>query len=203
MAAGTRNKAEVIAEFRSAEIMSAARDVFARKGFNETTMDDIAEAAGLAKGTLYLYFKSKRDLYMAALKEGIAELNAQTIEAVEAAQGAQEKIRALVSTRIAYAEENREFCKIFYSEMGNLVHPVHTVAEFKKMHMQQVEFVAGVLEAAAAHGEIRRGNTRLLAMMISDLTRGSNARRLLGWMKEDRATEVDAIGEFIWSGMRP
>jgi AcrR family transcriptional regulator len=203
MPSGSRSKADIVAEFRSAEIMAAARDVFARNGFSDTTMDDIAEAAGLAKGTLYLYFKSKRDLYMAALKQGISELNAQTIEAVEAARGAQEKIRALVSTRIAYAEENREFCKIYYSELGNLVHPVPTIAEFKKMYMQQVEYVTGVLEAAAGSGEIRAGSARPMALMIYDLTRGSNARRLLGWTKEDRAKEIDAICEFIWSGIRP
>jgi AcrR family transcriptional regulator len=203
MPSGIRNKADLVAEFRTAEIMGAARDVFARKGFSETTMDDIADAAGLAKGTLYLYFKSKRDLYMAALKHGIAELNAQTVRAVDSAKGAREKIRALVSTRLAYTEDNREFCKIYYSELGNLVHPVPTLAEFKKMYMQQVEYMTGVMEQAAAAGEIRADSARQMALMIYDLTRGSNARQLLGWMKEDRGREIDAICDFIWSGIRP
>jgi len=203
MSSGTKTKADLVAEFRTAEIMGAARDVFARKGFSETTMDDIAEAAGLAKGTLYLYFKSKRDLYMAALKHGIGELNAHTVQAVDAAQGAREKIRAWVSTRLAYTEENREFCKIYYSELGNLVHPVPTVAEFKKMYMQQVEYMTGVLERAAAGGEIRAGNPRQIALMIYDLTRGSIARQLMGWAKEDRRIQIDAICDFIWSGICP
>jgi AcrR family transcriptional regulator len=203
MPSGVKSKADLVAEFRSAEIMDAARDVFARKGFSETTMDDIAEAAGLAKGTLYLYFKSKRDLYLAALKHGIAELNAQTMRAVDAAQGAREKIRAWVSTRLAFTEENREFCKIYYSELGNLVHPVPTLAEFKKMYMQQVEYMTGVLERAAANGEIRSGDARQTALMIYDLTRGSIARQLMGWTREDRQRQIDGICDLIWSGIRP
>jgi AcrR family transcriptional regulator len=69
-----RTKQEVVTEFRCAEILEAARKVFAKKGFVDATMDDIAAATGLAKGTLYLYFKSKRDVYMKTLQEGLTEL---------------------------------------------------------------------------------------------------------------------------------
>ena len=201
--AQVRTKADLVAEFRSAEIMDAAREVFARKGFAETTMDDIAEAAGLAKGTLYLYFKSKRALYLAALKHGVAELNTQTVRAMDAAQSAREKIRALIATRLAYARDNREFCKIYYTELGNLVHPVYTVAGFRKMYMQQVDFITAVLEQAMQDGEIRAGSARQVAFMIYDLTRGANARQLLGWIKDSPEQEVDALCELIWSGIRP
>ena len=66
-----KTKKDVITEFRTSGILEAARKVFAEKGFHEATMDDIAEAAGVAKGTVYLYYESKRDVYFAALKFGI------------------------------------------------------------------------------------------------------------------------------------
>jgi AcrR family transcriptional regulator len=203
MGSSVKSKTDVVAEYRSAEIMEAAREVFARRGYSETTMDEIAEAAGVAKGTLYLYFKSKRALYLAALKHGILELNAQTRRAVENARGIREKIRAFISMRVEYADQNREFCKIYYSELGNLVHPVPTQSEFKKMYMQQVDFMTGVLEAAEEGGEIRPGRARQTALMIYDATRGINARRLLGWTREDRAREVDDVCELVWSGVAP
>lgn len=52
---------------RKSQILSAAQDVFTRKGFDEARMDDIAEETGLSKGTLYLYFKSKADIIIAIL----------------------------------------------------------------------------------------------------------------------------------------
>ena len=52
-------------EMRKSSIIDAAEKVFFQKGFEAATMDDVAEKAELSKGTLYLYFSSKEDLYMA------------------------------------------------------------------------------------------------------------------------------------------
>jgi AcrR family transcriptional regulator len=54
-----------VSEERKDQIMSAAEDVFAKKGFDKARMDDIADKTGLSKGTLYLYYKSKDDLIIA------------------------------------------------------------------------------------------------------------------------------------------
>ncbi|MGB8130932.1 MAG: helix-turn-helix domain-containing protein [Candidatus Angelobacter sp.] len=54
-----KSKKDVVSEFRHSQIVSSARAVFAKKGYQATTMDEIASAAGLAKGTLYLFWKRK------------------------------------------------------------------------------------------------------------------------------------------------
>ena len=69
-----RTRKDVVTEFREAEILQAARQVFARQGFADASMEEIAQVAGLAKGTLYLYYDSKRELYRAALRAGLVEL---------------------------------------------------------------------------------------------------------------------------------
>ncbi len=56
-----------VSEERKGQIMSAAEEVFTKKGFDNARMDDIAEETGLSKGTLYLYYKSKDDLIIAIL----------------------------------------------------------------------------------------------------------------------------------------
>ncbi|HOK23721.1 MAG TPA: helix-turn-helix domain-containing protein, partial [Candidatus Hydrothermia bacterium] len=55
------------------KILRAARDVFGKKGFYETRMEDIATEAGIAKGTLYIYFPSKEELYECLLREGLKD----------------------------------------------------------------------------------------------------------------------------------
>ncbi len=71
---------------RREEIIEAAEKVFFSKGFEKSTMDDIADRAELSKGTLYLYFKSKDDLHMAVARKAIKLLNSIT-EAVQKVNG--------------------------------------------------------------------------------------------------------------------
>ena len=74
-------------EQRRREILEAALAAFGSKGFNETTVDEIAQAAGVAKGTVYLYFDSKEHLllalkkdFMNGLTQSVADITAQAIE---------------------------------------------------------------------------------------------------------------------------
>jgi AcrR family transcriptional regulator len=67
-----RRKSEQLA--RRTAILKAAREVFFAKGFMNATIDEIAERCGLAKGTIYLYFKSKEELYVSIMAEGMGRL---------------------------------------------------------------------------------------------------------------------------------
>lgn len=67
-----RRKSEQLA--RRASIIKAAREVFFSRGFMNTTIDEIADRAGLAKGTIYLYFSSKEELYVSVMAEGMSRL---------------------------------------------------------------------------------------------------------------------------------
>lgn len=58
-------------EARPAELMSAALDLFVERGFAATRLEDVAARAGVSKGTLYLYFSSKEDLFKAVVRGGI------------------------------------------------------------------------------------------------------------------------------------
>src|SRR5215471_15804519 len=57
------------AAHRPEEISAAALQVFARRGLHQTTLDDVAKEAGVSKGTIYLYFKNKEDLFIAAAQQ--------------------------------------------------------------------------------------------------------------------------------------
>lgn len=100
---------------READFLSAAEPLFAEKGFHGASMEEIAAAAGYGTGTLYLYFKSKRDLYqrlvecrhqayIAGLKESIAEVPPP------------DRLRALVSYMFGYFRRERRFLAIYVSE---------------------------------------------------------------------------------------
>jgi AcrR family transcriptional regulator len=122
-----KTKRDVVCEFRNAEILEAARKVFAQKGFSEASVGDIAQQAGLAKGTLYLYYRSKHALYWAALQAGLVELSRNLKLRVEAEPAIADKIRTFIETKLLYFEENRDFFKIYYAEFANAItHPAST-----------------------------------------------------------------------------
>lgn len=197
-----RAKAEAASEFRCAEILDAARQVFARRGFNQATVDDIAEAAGVAKGTLYLYFRSKDNIYMAALKQGVSLMNEETRRRVEESVTAAEKIRAFIAARIEYCEKNREFFQIYHAEFGKILrHPADIGRDFLEMYNQQARLLESVLREAAARGEIRCLRTESTAFSIYDMTRGLITQRLLGWSKAGVEEDVDFLFELVWRGI--
>ena len=74
------------AEDRPREICAAALEVFAEKGFAAARLDEIARRAGVSKGTLYLYFKDKEDLFRAVVRDAIAPNVAAITEVISTMQ---------------------------------------------------------------------------------------------------------------------
>src|SRR3954454_777694 len=89
-------------EQRRCSILQAARAVFARQGYANTVVDDIATQAGIAKGTIYLYFPSKEQIYLAALLEQARQLDAESRAAMNAAATWREKLGAYLNVRMQF-----------------------------------------------------------------------------------------------------
>ncbi len=198
----SRTKQDVVTEFRCAEILDAARKIFAAQGFSDTTMEAIAEQARIAKGTLYLYFPSKRDIYLAALRQGIRLLNDDTNRKVAGAAGVQNQLRIFVTTRIEYFEQNREFFLIYHSEIGNLLpHPGKQSGEIVELYLQQAHMLEQILRTAADKGEIRDLRPDATAFAVCDLTRGVIMQRMLGWSKAELQDDIRHLIDMIWRGI--
>lgn len=199
-----RTKQEAVAEFRCGEILEAARKVFASKGFGNATVDDIAESAGISKGTVYLYFRSKQDLYLAALRAGIEEVHNETCVRMRGERTVRDKLRAFLEARIHYFERNRDFFKICQSEFGNLfMHKAHLNEAFTELHTRQAKALEEVLAEAIQHGELRPVRTDLAAFTIYEMTRGLIIQRLMGWSQATAEADIDSLFDLIWKGIQP
>lgn len=86
-------------------ILRAANELFSSKDYRETTMQDIADRAGLAKGTLYLYFRSKEELYLAVCVQGVSGFGESLERARSRVRGVEEKIRAVYLAYIRHSLE--------------------------------------------------------------------------------------------------
>jgi AcrR family transcriptional regulator len=197
-----RTKKEVLTEFRMAELLEAARKVFAEKGFHEATVDEIAEAAGVAKGTVYLYYRSKRAIYWAALERGITALHDEVKSKLAAESTLENKVRAFIAIKITYFERNRDFFKIYLSEFGSaFTHPAQLHKRFGDLYLRQARVLEAVLREAIKGKAIRNIRVETASLAISDLTRGVITQRLLGWSKGDVESDIQFVFNLVWRGI--
>jgi AcrR family transcriptional regulator len=197
-----KSKKDVISEFRCSEILDAARAVFARKGFKDATVDDIAEAAGVAKGTVYLYFASKRDIFLKTVIQGTIALQDEVRRSMAAEPDAATKIQAFIRTRLEYSERNRDFMRIFYLEMNHmLIRPVPGDQEFQELYQRQAATLERILEEGIARNEVRTMDVSASARVIYDMTRGLVVHRLLGWSESSVEQDAGFLFDVIWKGV--
>jgi len=196
-----RTKKDVLSEFRKSELLNAARAVFGKKGFHDASIEEIAEMAEVAKGTVYLYYKSKNDLYLEALRFGIGSLVNELKKRADSAGSCLETLRLLTRTKIVFFEENRDFFRIYYSELGKLpAHPAGLTL-VRDLYTEQAEVFQRVLRQGIKRREVRPLNIEKTAFAIADLTRGIAMQRLLGMSSTRLEDDVEFIVNVIWKGI--
>jgi AcrR family transcriptional regulator len=111
---GTQQRRERERSERREEILQAARELFWSRGYNRTTMPEIAAAAELAPGTLYLYFPSKDVLYIELLVEGYGKLLAGLRAAADGAGAPRRQAEALIDAFLDFARTAPQYFDIIF-----------------------------------------------------------------------------------------
>ncbi len=114
MIMGTRERRQREAETRRREILNVARELFWKSGYTATTMPQIAAAAELAPGTLYLYFSGKDALYAELLHEGYDRLQERLEAAVHAGRTPRDRAARLIDEFFDFARKNPEYFDIIF-----------------------------------------------------------------------------------------
>ena len=97
-------------------MLTAAERVFARKGFREATIEEIAREADFAVGTFYNFFKGKSDLYKEVLGGIVRDFMAEFERDVESREDPALAVAALVELRLRIFEQHREFLRVFFEQ---------------------------------------------------------------------------------------
>lgn len=151
-------------EARPAEILTAALKIFSLKGFAATRLDEVAKAAGISKGTLYLYFESKEALFKAVVSEFVLP---QIAKAEEHAEDYQGSIKDLL---LSLAEHWR--CNVLETDISGISKIVMAEAsnfpELAQFYMQNViqrsrAFMVSLITLGIERGEFRECNPQHVA----------------------------------------
>jgi AcrR family transcriptional regulator len=106
-------KQELVEEFRRETMLKAARHVVARRGLAGASMQSIADEAGVAKGTLYLYFKDRDDLIEQAIGSVLDELMQAVRDELRPGRPLREALQGLVRTEVEFFDTHREFLRVY------------------------------------------------------------------------------------------
>jgi TetR/AcrR family transcriptional regulator len=154
-------------EARPAQLIAAAFEVFAEKGFAATRLEDVARRAGLAKGTAYLYFPNKEALFKAALREAVVARIAMGERDVEEWQGSSEDLlRGMLEQWAEVIRTHRGgFLKLIIAEAKNFP----DLAEWYQREVAErgQRLMASILRRGMERGEFRPLDAETTAMVIA------------------------------------
>ena len=168
-------KKEIVTAFRNREILAAARKLLEQRGPEAMTMEEIAADAGVAKGTLYLYFQSKDDLIQALLAR-VGENIVQDLEAALQAPGTPaEKLVRVVSVLLEYLNRERLLFPIYARELlqGERESREGFRRRYLELEEQFVSLVTDLFAEGIAAGQFIPANPRLLTFLLRGLVRAT------------------------------
>lgn len=111
---GTKDRRSREKGARRAAILQAAKAIFVRKGVLATTMDDVAQRAEVAKGTLYLHFRTREEMFAALMDEGLSLVVQRFGEAIDPALPADENLRRLCEAYCRFYREEPQYFKLLF-----------------------------------------------------------------------------------------
>ncbi|MGN6182936.1 MAG: TetR/AcrR family transcriptional regulator [Thermoanaerobaculia bacterium] len=179
--------------------------VISRKGMAAAPMQEIAEEAGVAKGTIYLYFRDRDELVEKTFESAMQELMNQIDEALGRKVPFEQRMRAVTEAQLAFFAKNREFFRLYLSMRLPEGNP-HQQRRQKKycqpQYRNRVEKLATVLEEAMDSGEIRRVDAFRLALFIIEGSTAILIERLTEDDSPPNEADVDLISGLILDGIR-
>ncbi|MCF7808822.1 MAG: TetR/AcrR family transcriptional regulator [Candidatus Marinimicrobia bacterium] len=171
------------------DILDAAEAVFAQQGYHKTTMDTVAESCGWSKGTLYLHFEHKEDLFFSILISKMQNLANQVIQGLKVTHSLEEILDTLLGVQFDFFRQNENFFQLGIAEQGKVMHGSSSGLR-EQMLEQQTAFIVKVTEKIAVHLD---QNSPVTAFTFARALTGAINVHMIAWLLESESTDLDQI----------
>jgi len=182
------------------QILDAAVMVFARQGFHQSTVAQVAKAAGVADGTIYLYFKSKDDILFQFYEYKARQVFERFRRAVDEAVHAVDKLRNLVRTHLSEFQSDIHMAIVYQAETHQ--HRRAAQAAIKEMSKMYRDIVIEIVELGQREGDLRPDLTISLVMRLIN---GAVNEVINAWIhaggEYDLVSMADPLVELFLSGI--
>jgi AcrR family transcriptional regulator len=198
----TQSRKELEKIARRNEILEAGLQLFAEKDFHEVTVDEIAERVGLSKGTLYLYFKNKEDLFFSIVQDKTDLLYERLHAAIECDKSFTDCLKGFVYTFLSFFEEYKPYFKIVQSEKIRLSMDEHYRLHKFGMDAFQMFFdlMIGLIEIGKKQKVVRDIETVVLAKNLRGVLNAFTFHRVFLGSEETVEQETDHVVDLFLHG---
>ncbi|MGE3062962.1 MAG: TetR/AcrR family transcriptional regulator [bacterium] len=150
------------------QIIKSALELFCEKGFAETDIDSVAKKAGVGKGTVYLYFKDKKDLFVSSTTYALNHFNNDLEKTVETVNGASEKLKIYIDHSLSILTSNKNITRLFITEVLETMRKCSSRDRLfdNSIFTRRFTFLKGILESGIKSGEFKKVDRDSLAVMI-------------------------------------
>lgn len=187
-------------ETRVRDILDAARHVFTHQGYDAAAVSDIAARCGVAQGTVYKYFDSKRELLLKVLADWYDEMFGDTTRELRALEGTRPKLRYLIGRHLRTIRDNPALSALMFVEVRS--QPGYVGSELHALNRRYTSMLTRVLEDGVALGDLR-ADTPVRA--IRDLLYGGIEHLAWRYLSGRGGLDVDASTEqvlaMLWGGI--
>jgi len=198
-------KKELVTAFRTREILAAARRLMQGHGVEAVTMEEIAATAGVAKGTVYLYFQSKDKLVQALISQVGENILAEIEAVVEAPGTAAEKVQQVASIILDYLMRERALFPAYARELlrGGQGAAKSYGRKLQEMEEEFVDLVTRLFAQGIAAGQFIPANPRLLTFMLRGLVRSVGYYQMTEGQEEAVKEALPVLLTLLSSGLTP
>ena len=175
---------------KAARVLKAATGVFALKGFNKATMVDVGQAAGVAEGTIYEYFKNKQDLLLTIPVERF-EFYRQSLEASIECEGPVAQLRNLIRLHFCILLSEPEFLIVFLNDIK--LNKQFYVSEAYRSYRRYVQPLCRILDEGKRRGVFR---PEVDNRIYGHLFVGSFTHMAMRWFLRGKVTPLGMMTEF-------
>ncbi|GMV83107.1 MAG: hypothetical protein AMXMBFR7_42910 [Planctomycetota bacterium] len=176
----------------------AAEKVFGEKGYENTHMQDVAEEAGCAIGTLYLYFKSKDDFYSAMVTRHTNAIAEMLTVAFEQGKDPLDKLRRKTEAILSYFNDHKTFFRLFYtaSPGGRAYVRSNLRDDALESYLDFKRKEEAVVRKGQAEGQFRDD---ISAAELVEFIHGVTISTLARWSAEDGETDPGEQLRLLWA----
>jgi AcrR family transcriptional regulator len=198
-------KKELVTEFRTREILAAARKLMEQRGLEAVTMEEIAGAAGVAKGTIYLYFPSKDELIQALITQVGEKLLSEVTAIVKATGSPPEKIHQVATLLLDCLIKSRALYPT-YARDSLLAGQGPARGYWRQLQEREEKFfglVTPLFAQGIAAGQFIPANPRLLTFMLRGLVRSVGYYQMTEGQEEAIKEALPVLLTLLSSGLTP
>jgi len=173
-------------------ILDAAAKVFADRGFHHSTVSMIAKEAGVADGTIYLYFKSKADILVQIFDYKARQGFERFRKEVDKADNAIEKLRNLVRIHLQEFQRDRDMALIYQSETHRKSRVVEQ--QIRDMSKLYTDIISEIVEQGQREGSLRRD---LYLSLVKRFIIGSVDEVINTWLHSDGTYDLVSMADLL------